>query len=76
MEADGGTTLRDSCHELCVYKCDDRARLARPTDYLSSPFLAKDAVDCVYALSFPRSVKENIVIETQLCSTKLTQNGE
>ncbi|KAF2367981.1 DHR-1 domain [Trinorchestia longiramus] len=74
MEAEGGTTLRDSSHNLCVYKCEDRARLACPAEYLSSPFLTRTALDCVYSLAFQRSVREFIVIETELCSTKLTQN--
>ena len=74
METEGGTTLRDSFHELVVYKCEDRSRLANPPDYLNSPFLTQQAVDCIYNLPFQRTAKEYLVIETQLCSTKLTQN--
>ncbi|KAK4293650.1 hypothetical protein Pmani_033668 [Petrolisthes manimaculis] len=74
MEDEGGTTLRDGSHELCVYKCDERARLANPTDYLTMPSLSRQAIDCVYSLPFQRSPKESIIIDTLLCSTKLTQN--
>lgn len=75
MDDEGGTTLRDGSHELCVYKCDERGRLNNPVEYLSMPFLAKEAVDCIYSLPFQRSPKEIMVIDTLLCSTKLTQNG-
>ncbi|XP_042868283.1 dedicator of cytokinesis protein 3-like isoform X2 [Penaeus japonicus] len=74
MDDEGGTTLRDGSHELCVYKCDERGRLSNPLEYLSMPFLAKEAVDCIYSLPFQRSPKEIMVIDTLLCSTKLTQN--
>ncbi|XP_071543136.1 dedicator of cytokinesis protein 3 isoform X3 [Panulirus ornatus] len=74
MDDDGGTTLRDGSHELCVYKCDERGRLNNPLEYLTMPFLSKEAVDCIYSLPFQRSPKESIIIDTLLCSTKLTQN--
>ncbi|XP_045606392.1 dedicator of cytokinesis protein 3 isoform X3 [Procambarus clarkii] len=74
MDDDGGTTLRDGSHELCVYKCDERGRLNNPMEYLNMPFLSKEAVDCIYSLPFQRSPKESIIIDTLLCSTKLTQN--
>ena len=76
MEDEGGTTLRNGSHELCVYKCEDRSRLIVPGEYMSCPFLTKTAMDCIYTLPFHRSPKECIVVETLLCSTKLTQNGE
>lgn len=76
MDDDGGTTLRDGSHELCVYKCDERGRLNNPLEYLTMPFLSKEAVDCIYSLPFQRSPKESIIIDTLLCSTKLTQNGK
>ena len=75
MEDEGGTTLRDGFHELCIYKCDDRAKLTNPSDYITAPFLSCKAVDCVYSFSFQRSPKESVTVETLLCSTKLTQNG-
>ncbi|KAK8389640.1 hypothetical protein O3P69_008971 [Scylla paramamosain] len=74
MDDEGGTTLRDGSHELCVYKCDERSRLADPMEYLTMPYLSKAAADCVYSLPFQRSPKEIIVVDTLLCSTKLTQN--
>ncbi|CAL4096668.1 unnamed protein product, partial [Meganyctiphanes norvegica] len=74
MDDEVGTTHRDGPHELCIYKCDDRARLANPMEYLTMPFLTRDAVDCIYSLPYQRSPKEFIEIETLLCSTKLTQN--
>ncbi|XP_050737688.1 dedicator of cytokinesis protein 3-like isoform X3 [Eriocheir sinensis] len=74
MDDEGGTTLRDGSHELCVYKCDERSRLADPMEYLTMPYLSKAAADCVYSLPFQRSPKESIIIDTLLCSTKLTQN--
>lgn len=76
MEDEGGTTLRDGPHELCVYKCDERARLLNPTEYLTMPSLSRQAIDCVYSLPFQRSPKESIIVDTLLCSTKLTQNGK
>jgi len=76
MEDEGGTTLRDGSHELCVYKCDDRGRLASPSEYLSMPSLSCQAIDCIYSLPFQRSPKESIIIDTLLCSTKLAQNGK
>lgn len=76
MDDEGGTTLRDGSHELCVYKCDERSRLADPMEYLTMPYLSKAAADCVYSLPFQRSPKEIITVDTLLCSTKLTQNGK
>ncbi|XP_060800928.1 dedicator of cytokinesis protein 4 [Amyelois transitella] len=74
-----GATLSDGAHELYVYKCDDPTKLTT-APYLSLPSHANDAarpapVNGAVA-SFQRSSKENCVISTLLCSTKLTQNED
>ncbi|XP_076035833.1 dedicator of cytokinesis protein 3-like isoform X2 [Oratosquilla oratoria] len=74
MDDEAGTTLRDGAHELCVYKCDDRSKLSNPEEYITMPFITREAVECIYSLPFQRSTKEVMVINTLLCSTKLTQN--
>ncbi|XP_032511085.2 dedicator of cytokinesis protein 3 [Danaus plexippus] len=73
-----GATLRDAAHDLYVYKCDDANKLATAS-YLSLPSCASDATrsntNGVMA-TFQRSTKENCIISTVLCSTKLTQNED
>ncbi|CAH2107089.1 unnamed protein product [Euphydryas editha] len=78
MEA-SGATLRDGAHDLYVYKCDDPSKLLSAS-YLSLPSCANDtartpATNGVLA-TFQRSTKENCIISTLLCSTKLTQNED
>ncbi|XP_047526510.1 dedicator of cytokinesis protein 3 [Vanessa atalanta] len=78
MEA-SGATLRDGAHDLYVYKCDDPSKLLSGS-YLSLPSCANDtarspATNGVLA-TFQRSTKENCIISTLLCSTKLTQNED
>ncbi|XP_045446102.1 dedicator of cytokinesis protein 3 [Melitaea cinxia] len=78
MEA-SGATLRDGAHDLYVYKCDDPSKLLTAS-YLSLPSCANDttrtpATNGVLG-TFQRSTKENCIINTLLCSTKLTQNED
>ncbi|XP_041975951.1 dedicator of cytokinesis protein 4 isoform X2 [Aricia agestis] len=77
MEA-SGATLRDGAHELYVYKCDDPSKLLSAS-YLSLPSCATDTARANtngVLSAFPRSTKENCIISTLLCSTKLTQNED
>ncbi|XP_045764992.1 dedicator of cytokinesis protein 3 isoform X2 [Maniola jurtina] len=78
MEA-SGATLRDGAHDLYVYKCDDPSKLLTAS-YLSLPSCANDSVRSPAAngllATFQRSTKENCIISTLLCSTKLTQNED
>lgn len=75
----GGATLCDGPHELYIYKCEDRSRLNDPQVYLSLPSGARETAEGIgqtSSNSFGRSHKETVFINTLLCSTKLTQNGE
>ncbi|CAH0728920.1 unnamed protein product, partial [Brenthis ino] len=77
MEA-SGATLRDGAHDLYVYKCDDPSKLLSGS-YLSLPSCASDTTRATsngVLTSFQRSTKENCIISTLLCSTKLTQNED
>lgn len=75
----GGATLCDGPHELYIYKCEDRSRLNDPQIYLALPSGAQESAEGIGQNSsspFGRSHKETVFINTLLCSTKLTQNGE
>ncbi|KAK5934693.1 hypothetical protein CgunFtcFv8_015065 [Champsocephalus gunnari] len=72
-----GTTLSDESHELYVYKCDENTLFSNHALYLGLPCCKEDFNSCSSlpsSLVFQRSAKENFWIQTQLSSTKLTQN--
>lgn len=73
-----GTTLPDSTHDLLVYKVDHKKFDERDIDYLKLPSTKSELVDgqkpSVNGLSL--STKDTLVITTNVCSTKLTQNGK
>uniref|UniRef100_A0A8C7S616 Dedicator of cytokinesis 3 n=1 Tax=Oncorhynchus mykiss TaxID=8022 RepID=A0A8C7S616_ONCMY len=73
-----GTTLSDESHELYVYKCDENTTFSNQGLYLSMPCCKEDFNSCPNlpsTLPFQRNPKETFWVSTQLCSTKLTQNG-
>lgn len=77
MQEDG-TTLKDAKHSLVVYKLDYKKYLENSMDYFSLPSneedlknnLARNASGLVY------SSKDNFIIASNICSTKLTQNSK
>ncbi|XP_071445315.1 dedicator of cytokinesis protein 1 isoform X2 [Hetaerina americana] len=75
MQADG-TTLFDMQHELLVYKVDHKKYDEGDIGYLNLPSLRSKLVDGqkhqINGLTL--SVKDYFLIETNICSTKLTQN--
>ncbi|KAK2722906.1 dedicator of cytokinesis protein 3-like isoform X2 [Artemia franciscana] len=79
---DEGTVIQDGNHELIVYRADDPEKLvsASYASLPSTPHELHKGEHSEYAnlscLGFTRSVKEWIVVEFQLCSTKLTQNSD
>lgn len=76
---DNGTTLQHSSHQLIVYKIDNK-KFDKETQlcYLTLPSrvveLATNAKPTAGGLTI--SPKDSFTIETNLCSTKLTQDGE
>lgn len=76
---DNGTTLQHKCHQLIVYKIDPK-KYEKDTqlNYLSLPSqyfeLAKNPKPSTIGLTL--SSKDSFTIETNLCSTKLTQDGK
>ncbi|XP_050543349.1 dedicator of cytokinesis protein 1 isoform X2 [Daktulosphaira vitifoliae] len=74
---DNGTTLRDTLHELLVYKIDYKK--FDPTDiaYLTLASRKNELVDTNNRISVPGlslANKDVFIIHTNICSTKLTQN--
>lgn len=76
---DNGTTLQHDCHCLIVYKIDQK-KFDKDTqlNYLTLPSrifeLGKNPKPSAAGLSL--SSKDSFTIETNLCSTKLTQDGK
>jgi hypothetical protein len=73
------TTLKDGNHSLCLYKCEDPVRLVDSGIYLAMPSKLSEVTtleQVTLSQGFVRSAKENVTIQTKLCSTKLTQNGK
>lgn len=72
-----GTTLQHKCHQLIVYKIDKKYDKDTPSCYLSLPSCATEltanAKPSAGGLSFS---KDSFTILTNLCSTKLTQDGK
>ncbi|XP_046384567.1 dedicator of cytokinesis protein 1 isoform X4 [Ischnura elegans] len=71
-----GTTLFDMQHELLVYKVDHKKYEEGDIGYLNLPSLRKNLLDGQKPQSngLTLSVKDYFLIETNICSTKLTQN--
>ncbi|KAK7065308.1 Dedicator of cytokinesis protein 3 [Halocaridina rubra] len=57
MDDEGGTTLRDGSHELCVYKCDERGRLNAPSEWRSAPDGIGDTLSRVTRVDGAETVK-------------------
>lgn len=75
---DVGTTLRDNHHTMAVYKIDQKKFDAASLEYLQLA-ATKDEYELtgnkgVTAVGLSIS-KESFVIASNVCSTKLTQNG-
>lgn len=76
---DNGTTLQHKCHQLIVYKIDHKkydkdtqlCYLSLPSRTFEIPSNTKPS-----AAGLTMSSKDLFVIETNLCSTKLTQDGK
>ncbi|KAF0301190.1 Dedicator of cytokinesis protein 3 [Amphibalanus amphitrite] len=74
---DEGATIGDGLRQLCVYKCDDRNKLLNPSSYLNLAWHSGQMEAAVGGNHhFNRSARESVWVQTQLCSTKLTQNGD
>ncbi|KAK7079345.1 Dedicator of cytokinesis protein 2 [Halocaridina rubra] len=73
---DNGTTLNNTEHELIVYKIDSKKWHDNDTDYLKLNWRRHNAEEIVKTWQFglAPSAKENFLISTTFCSTKLTQN--
>lgn len=78
MQANG-TTLKHEHHQLIVYKIDQKRYDAETSaNYLSLPArhveLAANEKPAVTGFSY--CAKDHFIIDTNLCSTKLTQDGK
>uniref|UniRef100_A0A672P4N1 Dedicator of cytokinesis 4 n=1 Tax=Sinocyclocheilus grahami TaxID=75366 RepID=A0A672P4N1_SINGR len=71
---DDGRPLPDGTHELIVHKCEETAGLQDPARYLKLPF-SKASLQPGNNQTIKNS-KESFWIQSSLCSTKLTQNGD
>ncbi|CAM4734738.1 unnamed protein product [Leuciscus chuanchicus] len=71
---DNGRPLPDGTHELIVHKCEETADLQDPARYLKLPF-SKASLQPANNQTIKNS-KESFWIQSSLCSTKLTQNGD
>ncbi|XP_059488659.1 dedicator of cytokinesis protein 1 [Neocloeon triangulifer] len=73
---DNGTTLPDTVHDLLVYKVDHKKFDESDLGYLKLPSTKSDLAEGqkpqISGLSI--STKDNLTIQTNVCSTKLTQN--
>ncbi|GLG95600.1 uncharacterized protein GBIM_02534 [Gryllus bimaculatus] len=75
MQEDG-TTLRDTQHNLLVYKIDQKKFDDTDMNYLKLPSVRHDISDGqkINQNGLHLSSKDTFVIQTNVCSTKLTQN--
>ncbi|KAG8228173.1 hypothetical protein J437_LFUL014408 [Ladona fulva] len=76
MQANG-TTLFDIPHELLVYKVDSKKYDESEIGYLSLPSLRSELPEGQkpQCNGLSLSTKDNFIIGTNICSTKLTQNA-
>lgn len=74
-----GTTLQHKCHQLIVYKIDQK-KYDKDTEHnylnLPSRTFELNGIPKPSATAFSLSPKDSFTIETNLCSTKLTQDGK
>ncbi|KAL1137917.1 hypothetical protein AAG570_009612 [Ranatra chinensis] len=73
---ENGTTLPDTQHELLVYKVDHKKYTPEDVGYLSLPATRNELEDGIKPSTncLSLSSKDSFVIQTNVCSTKLTQN--
>ncbi|KAG7190735.1 hypothetical protein KM043_006809 [Ampulex compressa] len=74
-----GTTLQDTQHELLVYKLDQKKYEENDISYLKLPSTRTELVELNVEKkptlgTLTLSTKDNFLIATNVCSTKLTQN--
>lgn len=73
---ENGTTIPDTKHTLCVYKIDHKKFDETDIGYLSLPWTRPDEkIDKNSCSGLNFSNKDFFFITTNVCSTKLTQNG-
>lgn len=72
---DEGTTLKDAKHNLVVYKIDYK-KLSNELDYFNLPSTEDELKTNPKRQSggYNHSTKDNFLIASNICSTKLTQN--
>lgn len=76
---DVGTTLTDNDHALVVYKIDHKKFNDFATDYFQVPSTVEEFKSSNNKITVPGlfyTGKESFVIRSNICSTKLTQNGK
>lgn len=77
---ENGTTLPDAKHSLIVYKIDYKKFDENSLDYFKLPSTTNEIKE--YAKEKPQvpglsvSTKDSFSISSNICSTKLTQNGK
>lgn len=76
---DVGTTLTDNDHSLVVYKIDHKKFNDSNTEYFLLPSTVEDLRSSNNKIQVPGlfyTGKESFTIRSNICSTKLTQNGK
>lgn len=72
---ENGTTLEDTKHQLLVYKIDKKFD-ENSVEYTKLPATTAEVKDLDKVPGLIWSKKDIFTIATNVCSTKLTQNGE
>lgn len=75
---ENGTTLPDTTHGLCVYRLEHKKWDEADVGYLALPWTKVDLKSERKEEKCPGlvlSTKDSFHISTNVCSTKLTQNG-
>jgi len=77
---ENGTTVPDTTHSLCVYKLEHKKWDETDIGYLTLPWTKTDEKKtdkkeekCPGLIA---SFKDSFLVSTNVCSTKLTQNGK
>lgn len=75
---ENGTTLKDARHNLIVYKIDHKKFDDTTIDYFKLPSTIEEIRDNQkpQTAGLCLSTKDSFSISTNICSTKLTQNGK